>query len=326
MTTILTKCPNCKTQFKIPNAEEKEGKKVLCKKCNAPFRIHVPKSTSSDDSDSDELGSGDDFGSGSFEADTDLPPALPAPRKKKLAQKKAMAKELEEAEAKRLAAAKAKAPKGPKSKVGIIVAVVVVVVFVGVAVGGAFLIKHVGGPQKYTAPTDEDYVDFKPLTQPLAAKISKQWKKESGGGIGGKPVWARFSDGTIWIEVRQIRSAGMIGQAVKNMQKGKDAMAVGDASPAEKLDKEFSDSLAKIYSDYNEQPVRDIMTGFGPGRIADFTAKEGLLRSSIAGCRATARNEEWEVNVTCTCKPAVFQDAKPVFEKLVSSLNDGSDK
>ena len=76
---------------------------------------------------------------------------------------------------------------------------------------------------------------------------------------------------------------------------------------------------------YSEEPrSRGIKTkGYGEGQISDFTATEGIFATEVRGCRATILNPLRQFTVTCKCPPALFPEAKPVFEKVISTMNCG---
>ncbi len=83
--------------------------------------------------------------------------------------------------------------------------------------------------------------------------------------------------------------------------------------------------VAENFDGYEEEPGRPIKTaGFGDGWIADFTAKEGFFKTGVRGCHATVLNSIHQYTVTCRCSPALFNDAKPLFEKVVKSMGVGS--
>jgi hypothetical protein len=98
-----------------------------------------------------------------------------------------------------------------------------------------------------------------------------------------------------------------------------------DASPAELIHEHQRQQSSEKFKSYSEEPrSRGIKTkGFGEGQISDFTATEGIFGTEVRGCRATVLNPLRQFTVTCKCPPPLFQDAKPVFEKVISTLNCG---
>ena len=116
-----------------------------------------------------------------------------------------------------------------------------------------------------------------------------------------------------------------MGQAAISMQQQVNpAEQASSLSPAEKIHEMQRHQFAEDYDDFNEGPTRKIKTGYGEGCIADFRGKQGLLKSEVTGCRATMLNSIHQFTVTCKCPPGIFKEAKPVFEKIVSSVGGGS--
>jgi hypothetical protein len=97
------------------------------------------------------------------------------------------------------------------------------------------------------------------------------------------------------------------------------------ASPSELIHEHQRRQSSENLKSYSEDPrSRGIKTkGFGEGQISDFTATEGILGTEVQGCRATVVSRTLQFTVTCKCPPSLFQDAKPVFEKVISTLNCG---
>jgi hypothetical protein len=78
--------------------------------------------------------------------------------------------------------------------------------------------------------------------------------------------------------------------------------------------------VTKNFTTYKELVARPIETGFGEGRISNFTGKETILSSTVKGCRASVVHRAHQYSIVCTCPPAQFKDVLPVFEKVIASL------
>ncbi len=328
--TTAIQCPNCRTRFKVRNLSDLDGKKVRCKQCSAEFRIRVPKAKSAPSAD-DEF----DFGGEPLEdgaaiddefrdlADAPLPSALPGPAGR--GPKKNASTGTGKQTFKEKPAGIGKRATGDAKRVVAIVSAVAagLLMLIGIGVGGAYVLKNAGKGQKWEPPADKEYVQFAPDNFALSCLIPQSWKQSFGGGTMGAPAWCRFEDGTITIEARESISGGAIGQAAIAMSNSNDPLRKPLISPAQSLHEQQQRGFAEDYHDFQEQPSRPIQTGFGEGRISDFTAAEGTFHSKIKGCRATFLNSIRQFTVTCKCSPAVFKTAKPVFEKVVSSMGGG---
>jgi predicted Zn finger-like uncharacterized protein len=353
VTKILAQCPGCKTQFKIPNAEQMAGKKVICKKCQTAFRIRAPKPATKRPADDDEIidvgeealveeedpfledaekedeildGEILDGEPAEADEDFDMPPARPLAGRRPAAPSalKRPGKTKGKKKPEGGGGEKKKPAKNTNTMLVVIIVVVSLLAFGGIG-GGYYLVLQLGKTAKYHPPKKKDYIDFRPKNFQISCKIPKDWKEEHGGGMAGQPVWCRFTDGKLIIEARESISGGAMGQAALAGQQNADPMGKNEAiSAVQRIHEDQEARFAENYVDYNEEPARKIMTGFGDSRISDFTAKEGLLKSNVSGCRATILNTIHQFTVSCKCPPAIFKDAKPVFEKVVISMGGGT--
>jgi predicted Zn finger-like uncharacterized protein len=327
MTTIIVRCPKCKTQYKIKNAEEMEGKKVVCKKCSEPIRIRLPsavppKQSDAAQSDEEEFG-GDEPFEDEFPA-SKLPARAPLPMKRPK-KKGDPNKSSETAAQGKKGEGKAAKNSGSNNTLVIVIALVLgALALGGIGVGGMLLMRG-GASARYEAPVEKEYADFRPKDSGLSYRIPKWWTQEWGGGMGGQPYWVRFGDDHLKIEARESVGGGAMAQAAIAMQQKLDPGGQDEAlSPAAKVHEAQMHDFAENFQDYHEEPARKIKTKYGEGRISDFTAKEGIFKSKVNGSRATLLSNIHQFNVTFKCSPAMFKDAKPVFEKVVSSLGPGS--
>jgi hypothetical protein len=192
-----------------------------------------------------------------------------------------------------------------------------------IGVGALFL----GAPRqaiKYETP--QSYVDFNPksFATMLRCEVPETWKQQFRGGQNIGPMRARFTDGRLVIEISENLTGTGIREVVVAMRQKAEA-AHRDAPPAEQIHEYQRQQASDNFKSYSEEPrSRGITTkGYGEARLSDFTATEGLFGTEIKGCRATAANQLRQLTVICKCPPSMFQDAKPVFEKVIASLNCG---
>jgi hypothetical protein len=193
----------------------------------------------------------------------------------------------------------------------------------GLGGGGYFLFGR-SQPSHYEAP--QSYVSFAPesFATLLGCEVPENWKQKFKGGKKVGPMWARFTDGPLSIEISENLTGGAIREAVAAMRR-KPGRVPSDASAAEQIHEYQRERTAEAFKSYNEDPrSRGIKTqSLGEARISNFTATEGLLGAEVAGCRATALNQAYQFTVICKCPPSLLQNAQPVFEKVIASLRSG---
>jgi hypothetical protein len=187
--------------------------------------------------------------------------------------------------------------------------------------GGTFLLLGARQAAKYEAP--QKYVQFSPksFATMLTCEVPENWKQQFRGGKNEGPIWARFTDGQLSIEICEDLTGGAIRETVGAMRQ-KATPVRRDAPPADQIHEYQRQHSSEKFKSYSEEPQsRGIQTqGYGEGRISDFAATEGIFGTEVRGCRATALNQVRQFTVTCKCPPPLFEDARPVFEKVISSL------
>jgi hypothetical protein len=193
---------------------------------------------------------------------------------------------------------------------------------VALAAGGAYFLRGSGQGTPYVAPAT--YVSFSPkiFEMTLNCEVPADWKQRFRGGKNIGPMWAGFTDGRLSVEISENLTGGAIREAVVAMRK-KAAPARRDAPAVEQIHEYQREKSSENFKSYNEAPrSQGIKTkGYGDAQISDFTATEGIFSTEIRGCRATALNQAHQLTVICKCPPSLFEDAKPVFEKIVASLS-----
>jgi hypothetical protein len=195
------------------------------------------------------------------------------------------------------------------------------IVSVGFVAGGVFFLRGSGQGAKFEAP--KAYVLFNPKSfeMLLTCEAPENWKQQFRGGNNVGPIWARFTNGPVSIEIGEALTGEAIRQAVAAMQKNGKPIR-HDVPTVEQIHEYQRPKSSENFRSYDESPrSRGIKTkGYGEARISDFTATEGFFGTEASGCRATALNLARQITVTCKCPPSQFEDAKPVFEKVIASL------
>jgi hypothetical protein len=350
MTKIYGRCPRCKSRIKINDAERLDGRKITCRGCRYAIRIRAPKASFARKRSKElvitEFFDGDDEDvetiplhepdedavstvdaeevAAAIDTDGDLPAYRPmlyrqaAKKKTRVSRDDADGATFVEATDGGTGTAGEK--RGP---LVLILGGVGGLLLVSLVVGGIVLLRSgVFKPAKYEPP--QNYVSFAPKGFQLSAKVPEGWTQTCAGGEGGVPISARFSSGSISVNVRESIGGGALGQAAIAMQGA--APGVPKEAPVVGIHAYHRRRFEEDYKNYNEGFERPIKTrGYGEGRISDFTANEGLFGLQVKGCRATVMNSIHQFTVTCKCPAGQFKDIKPVFEKIVASLSTGGD-
>ncbi len=150
------------------------------------------------------------------------------------------------------------------------------------------------------------------------------WLIKGGGGTGGLPPWFRIEHDRQDIDIRITGSVS--GSAIGDIATAGGTMP-GDLGEdvADELDPvaavhEFQQmKVAANYDKYEETEPRPIDTGCGEGRICEFTGTS--LLSTEYGMRATLLCHQYQFNVICKCPKKRLEEYKPVFERIVTSIN-----
>jgi FHA domain len=216
------------------------------------------------------------------------------------------------------------AKKSSASRVRSQMAVAGLIALVAIVGGGAFLLRGPSQEAPYAVP--QNFVLFNPkiYATMLSCEVPEDWKQQIRGGQNVGPIAVRFTDSRLSMEICENLTRDGIRELAVALRQKPDA-ARSDASLAQLIHEHQRQQTSEKFKSYSEEPrSRGIKTkGFGEGAISDFTAREGIFGTEIRGCRATVVNSARQFTVTCKCPPSLFQDARPVFEKVISTLNCG---
>ncbi len=356
MTRIFGLCPRCKSRVKINDAERMDGRKIVCRECGYSIRIRASKAALASnqseelevvefvDEDGDNVlfdnheataahAIDEDEFAAAIDKDSEIPAYQPLARRPKAKKKSAKTSEDEDGSGSFVPKKDAKSGprKGKQSPlvVGLICGGALLVI--GGLAGGLVLLRTsgFGTPAKFEPP--EKYVPIPVGLIPLAGAKPEGWKSKSGGGMQGIPIFVTISDdsGSISIDIRETEGSSAKGQRKKRLLSGQEVNQIG-GPPTERVGEApavagthayHKDVVMKNFSNYKESSGQPIETGFGEGFISDFTAEEGLFHGRVKGCRASLVHRERQFSIVCKCPPAQFKDVKPVFEKVIASLN-----
>jgi hypothetical protein len=357
MTKIFGLCPRCKSRIKINNVERLDGRKIGCRDCGYTIRIRAGKAkapssrrrrqpqeleiTEFFDEDGEEVlienlqasatsALDDEDYSAPIGRDRELPAYRPLKRRPN-AKKRAPQQTEEDAGATSFVPAeKSAARKGKMSPLKIVGISVGFLIGFGAAFAGVSMLSSGGGASAKFEPP-EKYVDIPHGLLPLAGQMPDGWKSSAGGGMRGIPIFVRITDGneSISIDIRETEGSSAKGKMKKAILSGQEINQIG-GPPTERIGEApavagthayHKDVVMKNFSNYKESSGQSIETGFGEGLISDFTAEEGLFHSKVKGCRASLVHANHQYSIVCKCPPAQFKDVRPVFEKIITSLN-----
>jgi hypothetical protein len=349
MTKLFGLCPRCKSRIKINNVERLDGRKIACRDCGYTIRIRAKAALSGNQRPSDELEILDEEDEPIHLVepdDLDLiedddeefvvvsdDAAAYRPLSQRPKPKKKAPQETEEAAAAAgsfVPAQKSGGRKGKASplKIGLIAGGVLLLAG---ALGGGFILFNGGffAPGKFEAP--EKYVKIPMGFVPFAGQMPEGWNATSGGGMRGVPIFVRIWDPSksISIDIRETEGSSAKGQMKKRLLSGQEVNQIG-GPPHERIGEAPAVAnthsyhlgvVTKSFLSYKEGSSRSIDTGFGEGLLSDFTGKESIFSSTVKGIRASLVHRDHQYNIICECAPSQFKDVKPVFEKIIASLN-----
>ena len=322
------RCPECGTPVAVKK-EEYIGRKVACKSCEAKFVIKAPSRKSSSGSKKvkqkvkNKSGQDTEFmlalGKLDLTDESQSIKSLPqAPGRKSKARKmqeaKSKAKKTNQNEEKK---------KESISPVAVIAGSVLSVCLIG---GLVFLLKDKislpGGkmepPKELAWYSNEDAV--------FSMQFPKDWEVEGGGGVGGKPLWARAKKGSVTISIRDSLSGSAIGD-IAGAGGGGDHYIDENGKVVEIPDEEKA--ISKIhdfnrlkaeekYKNYEERNARMLDTSMGEARVADFTSSD--IFGTYGGMRATYRTPKYQLTLYCVCNESEYRDMQGVFNKIAMSV------
>jgi hypothetical protein len=350
MTKICGLCPRCKSRIKINNVERLDGRKIACRDCGYTIRIRAGKAkapssrgrrqpqelevTEFFDEDGEEVlienlqasaASALDDEEFSAPSVRELPAYRPLARRPQ-AKKKAPQYTDDDATS-FVPAEKSTARKGKMSPLKIVGISVGFLIGFAAAFAGVSMLSSGGGSAKFEPP--EKYVAIPVGLGPLAGEKPEGWSSVTGGGANGIPIYVRINHDDISVDIRETEGSSAKGKMKKAIMSGQELNQIGgpsigrlgEAPGINSTHGYHLDVVMKNFSNYRENAAQPIETGFGMGLISDFTAEEGLFHSRVKGCRASLVARDHQYNIVCKCPAAQFKEVKPVFEKIVASLN-----
>lgn len=172
--------------------------------------------------------------------------------------------------------------------------------------------------------TPDTFSKFEHKAASLSSEYPEAWDKRSGGGTGGIAPWIRFENSDLEISI-SIRGS-ISGTAISDIAAAGGGMLQGqlgdeipdELDPVAAVHQYQRDKISGEYNEYEETEPVPIETGFGEGRICEFTA--GSTFSTEYGVRATLIANQYQYNVICKCPKKLLEEYKPVFERIIKSI------
>lgn len=189
---------------------------------------------------------------------------------------------------------------------------------VGVCLIGAMIAFVVNSPGSSSTARKfpKEYEKFEYSAGGIYCQVPKGWEISRGGGSGGKPPYAKFKDDDVRIEIRAAVSGSAIadiGQALSGDDQPDPLNVVHQVHAFRK------EQLSAGTDGYTEGEPEVVETaGMGPALIAKYEMQ--VMISTDYGYRATVLGQHYQFNVTLYCPKAEVERYKPVFVKVVSSM------
>lgn len=155
----------------------------------------------------------------------------------------------------------------------------------------------------------------------FACDTPEGWEVK-GGGKSGTPVWAKFTSGSAMIHFKasstnRLANASMSGR-------GAEANEVPAFAPVQLLHIEAIEQAKEEYDGYTETAASPVVMNcpLGPARMSEFTFNS-TFGSLMRGYRISIIGFDRGVNVYCTCPDSQWKTLKPVFDKVLASIERG---
>ncbi len=287
------------------------GRKTVCKGCGKKLRI--PGGTQVSDGTQAAVAAGD-----SFEFSNDLPDRSPAG---------AAPPPLVDVKRKRRRPAEDTSREAREPSAGRKTMLIAGLALFGLlGIGGiAFVVVSSGdggGTRSAEPEAPPQYAAFASAEGHFKCKFPDGWEMNEGGGTGGQPPWARFKDGTATISIKASQSGSAISDMAGASQApgGLEEMD-DDLTPIARVHDFQKEIIKHNYSDYEEQPARNIEIPWGEVRISEFTGSEGLLGSKAQGYRVTLTGVQWQFNMICSCPQRDWDRFQPIFDHVIHSVS-----
>jgi hypothetical protein len=322
-------CAEC--QFQANVKDELSGKKIKCPKCQAAGIVGVgaaaavaavakkaKKSVPDDDANPfAALGDPSKFGTEIDPEDEDYEELMAeiAPKKKK---KSAGPKKPKEP-----------AEEGMNSSVLVLVALFALGGLGAIGAGVYYTMPNLMGSSVVEAP--KQLKKFHHLHGAFYVELpdGDGWVVTESENKPGIPDWIKCVKGSVEIKVMEdekgaliARTTAMGGNATDMANTFGTSATVNPSDPAmsRTLFDRLKENHEKNYSAYEEGSVKKFSCDYGDGRMAEFSYKSGF--SATKGIRAMLVGGQSPYEVICSCPEANFASMKPVFEKVIASMED----
>ncbi len=195
-------------------------------------------------------------------------------------------------------------------------------VVLGLLGGAGFWMVRMREAHQQAMAVPDTYHEWQHPKGRLSARYPDGFTVSDGVAAGGVAPWAKFENDVqdVVITIR----ASMSGSALSDIAKA-GSQAVGDLAklpdeeePVAAIHAWQREKLETEFDSYEETAPQVIETGFGSGRVSEFTRTK--LFTTEYGLRATVIGGQFQYNILCRCPKDRLDEYRPVFEEVIRSV------
>ncbi len=170
------------------------------------------------------------------------------------------------------------------------------------------------------APTA--FTTYQAKDQSFAIDRPETWEVAGGGRSGYYS--ARFTSGSASVKVTADTVGSLLGDIARSQTNafGGETEAPEELKPVHVIHEMGKETMAEEWSDYTETSLETVQTGFGEGRLAEFTGKSSF-GGKFSGLRLTALGVDRRITVVCCCRESDSENLRPAFDQMIASLKRG---
>lgn len=139
------------------------------------------------------------------------------------------------------------------------------------------------------------------------------WTVDGGGKTN---AWAKFTNGTAMIEIRTDLSGSLMGDVARMGRDPDDPTT----DPVAVIHEGSLVDAQEKFTEYDEQPVQELDSKLGPGRVSEFTAKTAFGKA-LHGYRATIMSRDRRIVTYCTCDETDWNTLAESYMHMLRSFN-----
>jgi hypothetical protein len=178
------------------------------------------------------------------------------------------------------------------------------------------LIPFLTGCNTGPVPAPTAYTRFNSNDKQYSCEYPEGWEVTAAGG---KSTLSRsaFEKGSAKIAITaDVAGSLMAGPAVTRRDPDDEPVVV-------KMHELSKEKLLDVVPGAEEQPPQPFMAGLQEGRVSEFTSP-GSMGKKIKGYRATLMLRDRRLVIICQCAESDWENLKPAFMKVITSISPGS--